>query len=310
MIYPEKTVIINKTKTTYIDTDSTFSKQTILLLHGILGSYKMFIPLIPFLTKHFRVIVPDLPGFGKTEPLHPNTIPGYSIWLMDFIKELQIHKPILFGVSMGGILALDFASKYQVIPSQVIVQGAPLCSDSIQPKQRELLKKILLLFQKKPIQKFTTFAQSNTLLTNIAIELFKLLRLEADLPIQMFEDKLGKVTVESFVKNIDIGAFPDMIYYLNNFDIREEIRKINNTLLAIIGSDDKSVNPNSLTEIKKLNKDAKTILHENMAHHVVIEHPDLISKDILSFYHQHNIFYTVGKNFSSFLNKIKFILKI
>ena len=37
----------------------------LILIHGFLGSSKMWEPQINFFKNHFRVITPDLPGFGK-----------------------------------------------------------------------------------------------------------------------------------------------------------------------------------------------------------------------------------------------------
>ncbi|TMQ25027.1 MAG: alpha/beta fold hydrolase, partial [Nitrospirae bacterium] len=40
---------------------------TVLLLHGFPTSSHMFRDLIPLLAPHFRVIAPDLPGFGFSD---------------------------------------------------------------------------------------------------------------------------------------------------------------------------------------------------------------------------------------------------
>ena len=38
----------------------------LVLVHGFLGSSKMWGPQIDFFKKNFRVITPDLPGFGRS----------------------------------------------------------------------------------------------------------------------------------------------------------------------------------------------------------------------------------------------------
>ncbi len=42
-------------------------KPVILLLHGFPTASHMFRDLIPYLSESYRVIAPDLPGFGNTE---------------------------------------------------------------------------------------------------------------------------------------------------------------------------------------------------------------------------------------------------
>ena len=39
----------------------------LVLVHGFLGSSEMWKPQIDFFKDHFRVITPDLPGFGKSK---------------------------------------------------------------------------------------------------------------------------------------------------------------------------------------------------------------------------------------------------
>ena len=39
----------------------------LVLVHGFLGSSEMWEPQINFFKNYFRVIVPDLPGFGKSK---------------------------------------------------------------------------------------------------------------------------------------------------------------------------------------------------------------------------------------------------
>ena len=38
----------------------------LVMVHGFLGSSNMWEPQVKFFKKHFRVITPDLPGFGKS----------------------------------------------------------------------------------------------------------------------------------------------------------------------------------------------------------------------------------------------------
>jgi len=63
--------------------------------------------------KGFKVIVPDLPGFGKSEePKKPWSIKDYSQWLLHFIEkcpEIDEEKFYLLGHSFGGALAVFFA---------------------------------------------------------------------------------------------------------------------------------------------------------------------------------------------------------
>lgn len=83
-------------------------KPTILMIHGFRGTHHGLEKLIAELPD-FRVIVPDLPGFGDTPAMknHAHTIENYSELLREFVAKLDLKKPILFGHSMGTIIAAD-----------------------------------------------------------------------------------------------------------------------------------------------------------------------------------------------------------
>jgi pimeloyl-ACP methyl ester carboxylesterase len=62
----------------------------------------------------FRMIAPDLPGFGDSPlPTGTPTVEGYADAVAGLLDDKDIHDPVvLAGVSMGGYIALAFARKY------------------------------------------------------------------------------------------------------------------------------------------------------------------------------------------------------
>ena len=60
----------------------------LVLIHGFLGSSKMWKPQINFFKDHFRVITPDLPGFGKSNKAKShNNIQSIANLLLDCIGK-------------------------------------------------------------------------------------------------------------------------------------------------------------------------------------------------------------------------------
>lgn len=96
-------------------------KQTILMVHGFRGTHHGLEKLIEQLPG-FRVIVPDLPGFGDTPAMkgHAHTIENYSEMLREFIKKLGLKKPILFGHSMGTIIVADMIANDPKITERAV----------------------------------------------------------------------------------------------------------------------------------------------------------------------------------------------
>lgn len=61
------------------------------------------------LGRHFRVIAPDLPGFGSSEPMEKLGMDELSLLMKELLRHLGIDKVYAGGFCMGTILALDFS---------------------------------------------------------------------------------------------------------------------------------------------------------------------------------------------------------
>lgn len=80
------------------------------------------------LSKKYRVILPDVPGYGKSDEF--TDMEGVTGLQTESIKllmdELNINKAALCGNSMGGLLTLHFAANYGDRISHMLTMGTPL----------------------------------------------------------------------------------------------------------------------------------------------------------------------------------------
>jgi len=84
----------------------------LVLIHGFLGSSKMWEPQIDFFKDYYRVITPDLPGYGKSNKAKShNSIQSIANLLLDCLEEKKIDKFYLLGHSMGGMIVQEIAKK-------------------------------------------------------------------------------------------------------------------------------------------------------------------------------------------------------
>ena len=82
----------------------------LVLVHGFLGSSEMWIPQIKFFQKHFRVLSPALPGFGKSNNIKScHSIECMARAVLDCLKRKKIKKFNLLGHSMGGMIVQEMA---------------------------------------------------------------------------------------------------------------------------------------------------------------------------------------------------------
>lgn len=91
---------------------------TIVLLHGFADHKTVWLPVARQLTPHFRVVIPDLPGWGdSSRDMHANyDIDAQAARLEAFVQALGLKHFLLVGHSMGGAIAGVFAADH---PDQV-----------------------------------------------------------------------------------------------------------------------------------------------------------------------------------------------
>ncbi|TLX86184.1 MAG: alpha/beta hydrolase, partial [Thaumarchaeota archaeon] len=87
-------------------------KEILVLLHGIGASAERWAKVIPFFYEHFRIIVPDIIGFGYSDkPTVEYNLPFFVKFLKDFLNSLGVKKTSIVGSSLGGLVAAEFAIK-------------------------------------------------------------------------------------------------------------------------------------------------------------------------------------------------------
>src|SRR5688572_18304952 len=90
------------------------SGPPLVLVHGFLVSHREWLPILPFLTKRFRCILPDLPGFGGSEKRSPNDYPytreSFAETVADVMSALEVPRAHVCGHSMGGSVAITLAA--------------------------------------------------------------------------------------------------------------------------------------------------------------------------------------------------------
>ena len=137
--------------------------EIVVLLHGLGSCKEEWQPQIDALAQHYQVIALDLRGHGATDK--PNT--GYSITqfaadvagLLDALGHQQVH---LIGFSLGGMITLEFATRYpQRLHSVTIINATPAVVLNTWQIRHFFWKRLLLIRTLGPAYMGKKIAQMN-----------------------------------------------------------------------------------------------------------------------------------------------------
>jgi pimeloyl-ACP methyl ester carboxylesterase len=128
----EKFITIQGNNIRYLESGK--SEKTIVLVHGLGASAERWEFVIPEFSKHYRVVVPDLIGFGYSDkPLVDYTTEFFSDFLGSFLQKLDLNKVSIIGSSLGGQITAKYVSTHPdtidhlvlVSPSGVMKTSTP-----------------------------------------------------------------------------------------------------------------------------------------------------------------------------------------
>jgi pimeloyl-ACP methyl ester carboxylesterase len=120
----------------------------VVLLHESPRSSRSLIPLLKKLGRQFRVIAPDTPGYGDSAAL-PGEFPQLSEFvtvLARFLDVIGVQKCVLYGSHTGGSIAAEFAERYPMRVSGLILDGFAIFTDA---EKQDMVENYLPPFEPK-----------------------------------------------------------------------------------------------------------------------------------------------------------------
>jgi pimeloyl-ACP methyl ester carboxylesterase len=97
----------------------------LILVHDYLASRVSWDDVLPGLSTRFRVIAPDLPGFGESEKPPPSRyrydFDSFCESLADLMAALGLGRVSLCGHAMGGAVALTLAATYAHVVDKLVL---------------------------------------------------------------------------------------------------------------------------------------------------------------------------------------------
>ena len=99
--------------------------STVLFLHGALLCAQTYQLTLATLAQNYRVIAPDVPGFGRSEmPDKPWDFQDYARFFVAFIEQLDLADITVIGHSFGGGIALALSVMTKRVTRRLLVNSA------------------------------------------------------------------------------------------------------------------------------------------------------------------------------------------
>jgi pimeloyl-ACP methyl ester carboxylesterase len=135
--------------------------EPLILLHGYLTDSRIWWKMIPLLKDKFQLIVPDLPGHGKSKtsgPVNSMDFLGEVVYILCLTLGFKTVK--IAGHSMGGYVALAFAEKHaEMLESLYLINSHPAADNMAKVLSRSREAEIIESGKKHFL--FASFAVKN-----------------------------------------------------------------------------------------------------------------------------------------------------
>jgi pimeloyl-ACP methyl ester carboxylesterase len=95
----------------------------LLLLHGPPFDHRLWIPTIPYLAGHFRVVAPDMPGYGRSSPAKDDSPEALIRLTAGLMTALRMVPSFVAGASFGGTMAVGLAARHPERTRGLVIAG-------------------------------------------------------------------------------------------------------------------------------------------------------------------------------------------
>ena len=234
----------------------------LVLIHGFLGSSKMWGLQIDFFKKNFRVITPDLPGFGKSTHIKSHdSILSLANLILDCLKDKQINKFHLLGHSMGGMIVQEMAKIYGDKISKLICYSTGPIGEmpdrfETMDESRDNLKKIGLESTARNIAKTWFILSEKAKYFDLCIQ-------------------AGKET--------SVDAVDNALIAMKKYNGTNNLKFIKNETLIIWGEKDKSYNYKQIQTLKENISNSSLVIFKECAHNIHLEKIEEFNKTVQNF---------------------------
>jgi 3-oxoadipate enol-lactonase len=239
------------------------SGPALFLFHSLLSDRASFDAIVPSLSQSFRVIVPELPGFGGS-----SAVTGGLVAVADRMAEVVKESggggdTIVLGNGYGGFVALQMAIRHPGIAKRLILAD---CGAAFSESGREAFRNMAAVSKAKGLQAIADIAMRRLFAPEFQAQHTDLMRDRRD----------------AFLRT-DPQVLQAACAALAELDLRPQLEQVRIPVLVLVGEHDEATPPPMSRELAAGLPNARLKIIPGCAHVPQLQSPQLFLQAIGDF---------------------------
>jgi len=235
----------------------------LFLFHSLLSDRASFDGIAPRLARSFRVIVPELPGFGRSRAVS-GTLADIADRMAEMVREVgNDGEAIVLGNGYGGFVALQMAIRHPALAARLILAD---CGAAFSDEGRAAFRTMATVAASKGL----------AAITDVAMRRLFAAEFQAQNP------ELMRGRREAFLRT-DLGVFRAACGQLAELDLRPQLSEVKMPTLVLVGEQDEATPPEMSRELAAGLGDARLKIIPGCAHVPQLQAPEVFLAAIADF---------------------------
>ncbi|MBI3650038.1 MAG: alpha/beta fold hydrolase [Acidobacteria bacterium] len=243
--------------------------EPLVLIMGLASSIDMWHRTRPLMAEHFRTLVIENRGVGRSSvPPPPYSIAAMAADVKAVMDAANIEQARVFGISMGGMIAQEFALSYPERVRALILGCTNFGGKSVKtaaPKVLEILKARGSMTPKDGAYAMVPFIY------------------DAGTPREKVEEDL-QIRMQWFPTE---AGYYGQLGAILSWESRQRLSQITAPTLVIHGESDALVPPENGRLIAALIPQAKLLMLKNASHIFMTDQTEISHREMLNFFKEH-----------------------
>jgi 2-hydroxy-6-oxonona-2,4-dienedioate hydrolase len=237
------------------------SKQTLVLLHGLGASAERWLGIVPYLRSRYRLIIPDLIGFGYSDkPNVDYTMDFFSTFVIRFLETLGIEQANFVGSSLGGQIVAECAHDMDDMMRKIVLVAPSGMMKHFTPALTDYMTAVF----------FPTFEN--------AWRAFSMMEAKGEPDANLVNDFVTRIMFQ----NSDF-AFMSAMLGIKYSNLEPKLGKINAPTLIVWGKQDRIIPVEYASSFVESIRDSEFVEMDDCGHVPFVEQPKRFAEILLGF---------------------------